>query len=95
MAKDGYETFAIMWCDRTIVVCYQANWLNTGHWHIELHCDERLPVTATGYRSIFVPQARFAGEGEIEAFVTALLNKAAQSKAWVAYLEDGKQPSLF
>ncbi|MCO4839130.1 MAG: hypothetical protein KC447_03305 [Rhodobacteraceae bacterium] len=93
--EDGYETFAIMWCDRTIAVSHQANWLNSGHWHIELRCDERLPLSTTGYRSIFVSETRFADEGEIKNFVTELLNKAAQSKDWLAYLEDSKQLKLF
>ena len=93
--KDGYKTFAILWCDRTIAVSHQANWFNTGHWHIELRCDERLPVTTTGYRSIFVSQARFADEVEIKAFVTGLLDEAAQSKDWLTYLQDSKQLKLF
>ena len=73
---------------------HQADWLNSGHWHIELRCDEQLPVTATGYRSIFVPEAGFADEGEIRTFVTDLLDEAATSKAWQAYLDDRRQLKL-
>lgn len=93
--KDVYETFTLVWADRDIAVSHQANWLNTGHWHIELRCDDRLPVTATGYRSIFVPQAEFVGDAEIAAFVVALLNEAALSKDWLSYVEDSKQLKLF
>ena len=53
---DGYETFMLVWCARNIEVSYQANWLNSSYCHIELRCEERLPVTKTGYRSQFVPQ---------------------------------------
>ncbi|WP_411890781.1 hypothetical protein [Yoonia sp. SDW83-1] len=90
-----YKTFAMIWSDREIVVSHQANWLNSGHWHIELRCDDRLPVTETGYRSIFVPAAGFADEAEIITFVTALLDDTAQSKAWQTYVEDCKQLKLF
>ncbi len=90
-----YKTFAMIWSDRKIVVSHQANWLNSGHWHLELRCDDRLPVTATGYRSIFVPAAGFADDAEIITFVTALLNDAAQSKTWQTYVEDCKQLKLF
>jgi len=92
---DGYTTFMLIWYDHQITVGHQANWLNTSHWHIELRCDARLPVTATGYQSIFVPQAGFADEGEIEAFVTDLLDEAAHSKDWQAHVEDSKQLKLF
>jgi hypothetical protein len=90
-----YDRFTLHWSDRTIEVSHQSNWLNTGHLHIELRCDERLPVTATGYRSIFVPQASFRGEAQIAAYVTQLLDEAAPSKDWRAYLEDSKQLKLF
>ncbi|EBA12658.1 hypothetical protein [Roseobacter sp. CCS2] len=94
MAEE-YETFTLVWADRTIAVSHQTNWLGSGHWHIELRCDQRLPITTTGYRSIFVPQAAFADDAEIEAFVVALLDEAAQSKNWLAYLEDSKQLKFF
>lgn len=92
---EGYATFTLVWADREIAISHQANWLSSGHWHIELRCDDRLPVTATGYRSIFVPQARIADDAEIKAFVIALLDEAAQSKDWLAYVEDSKQLKLF
>ena len=28
--RDGYDTFALVWCERNIEVGYQANWLNSG-----------------------------------------------------------------
>lgn len=95
MTEEGYTAFTLHWQDFTITVEYQANWLNSGHWHLQLRCDERLPVTETGYRSIFVPEASFADEDEIRAFVTTYLDEAAQSKAWQAHLEDRRQMKLF
>lgn len=94
MAK-GYVTFNLVWEQRVIAVSYQSNWLNLGHWHIELRCTEPLPVTETGYRSRFVPQEALANEAEIMGFVQAWLDHAAKSKEWQAYLIDSRQFKLF
>ncbi len=93
--RDGYETFSLTWSDRNVSVSYQANWLNSGHWHIELRCDEPLPATTTGYRSHFVPDAAFADQGEIEAYVQAWLDDAATAKTWQTYLIESRQLKLF
>jgi hypothetical protein len=87
--------FTLIWSDHLSQVSYQANWLNAGQWHVELRCDARLPVTDTGYRSIFAPNAEFSNQGEIAVFLTSLLDGAALSKDWLAYLEDSKQLNLF
>lgn len=93
--KDGYCCFDLVWVDRSIAVCHHADWLKSGYWHIELRSSERLPVTTTGYRSLFVPQASFADDGEIADFITAWLDDAATDKAWQAYLADSRQLKLF
>ncbi|WP_298921479.1 hypothetical protein [uncultured Roseobacter sp.] len=93
--REGYKTFAMVWAEREITVSWQANWLNSGHCHIELRCDERLPVTQTGYRSHFVPQGSFADEAAVAAFVTKWLDEAADDKVWQAYLIDSRQLKLF
>lgn len=91
----GYETFELIWQDRTVEVCYQANWLNSGHWHIELRCAERLPVTETGYRSNFVILDLCAGQADIAVLVTSWLDAVAAEPAWRKYLEDSRQLKLF
>ncbi len=92
---DGYEVFTLQWTEFTILVAYQRNWLNFGNWHLQLRCDQPLPVTSTGYRSIFMADHRLADEDEINAFVISLLDEAARSKDWLAYLEDSRQFKLF
>ncbi len=93
--SDGYETFELVWQERTVAVSYQPNWLNTGQWHIELRCAERLPVTETGYRSYFVPTDGFADRDEIAACITAWLETAADTPTWQKHLEDSRQLKLF
>lgn len=90
----GYETFEMNWSDRTISVRHQANWLSSGHWHVELRSEQILPISTTGYRSIFVPNCDFKNQADIEAFLVLLLEEAASSKAWLKQLEDERQPRL-
>jgi hypothetical protein len=89
--QEGYATFALVWSERQIMVSFQQNWLNSRHWHIELRCDEPLPVTTTGYRSHFVPDAAFADQGEIVEFVQSWLDTAASRKPWQTYLAESRQ----
>jgi hypothetical protein len=92
---EAYETFTMVWMDRTVMVSHQANWLSTGHWHIELRYDDRLPVTETGYRSQFVSDPDFVDQADVSAFITSWLDHEAQSKRWLAYIEDIRQLKLF
>ncbi|WP_299829303.1 hypothetical protein [uncultured Roseobacter sp.] len=92
---DGYHRFDLIWCDRVVSVAYQAHWLNSNHWHIELRCAERLPVTGTGYRSHFVPCAEDAHEADVRELVESWLNAAAETDAWQTHLEASRQPDLF
>ena len=95
MAKDGYETFTLIWDGRKIEVSHQANWLNSGQWHLELRCAEVLPVTTTGYRSAFVPADIIEDATEIEAYVLAWLDEAAEDPGWQRSVEDSRQLKLF
>lgn len=93
--REGYDTFSLTWCERDIEVSYQANWLSSGNWHIELRCSERLPVTETGYRSHFMPTDAFSNEDDLRTCVLAWLDTAAHDPNWQRYLEDSKQLKLF
>ena len=91
----GYETFTLVWEGLTIEVSHQANWLDTGHWHIELRCDDPLPVTQTGYRSYFVPSPAVSGQADITACVIGWLDDAAQTPEWRKHLTAAAQLKLF
>lgn len=92
--SDGYHKFGLVWEDHSIAVSYKANWLNSGHWHIELRCAERLPVTETGFRSHFISTANFADEADVAAFVMEWLDDAAKDSTWQCHLEDSRQLKL-
>lgn len=95
MPKEGYETFNVVWDGRQIEVSFQGNWLNTGHWHLELRCTDPLPVTQTGYRSAFVVADLIADGQAVESFVLDWLDHAAEDPAWKRFVEDSRQMSLF
>ena len=95
MGKDCYERFSLVWCGRSIELSYQENWLNSGHWHMELRCTELLPVTATGYRSQFVVADAIAGAEAVEPYLLAWLDHAAKDPRWLKLLEASRQLKLF
>lgn len=50
--------------------------------HIEISAMEELPITETGYRSIFILQSNLNRWGGVEKYVIDELNKASKSDAW-------------
>ena len=92
---DGYTQVALQWGDFNILVKYALCWLSGPMSHIELHCDEPLPVTETGYKSIFLAKGILKDDGEVFSFVLSLLDEAAESNAWQQHMADRRQLKLF
>ena len=63
--------------------------------HIELRASERLPVTETGYRSLFIHQDELALWDSPEAFVLEWLRDAARHPNWQRYRQESRQLNLF
>ena len=61
--------------------------------HLELKADEQLPVTETGYRSMYYESGLIEEYENIEAFVKALLDEAMQSKEWQDYVKKKQKKS--
>ena len=93
--KDGYTTFDLTWQGRIVVVSYQANWLNGGQWHIELRCDELLPVPDTGYRTQFTAAAELETAEDIASYVVDWLDEAAKDPRWPEREAASRQLKLF
>ena len=85
-----YTEFALRWQTHEITVSYQADWLGSGQWHIELRCSDPLPVTSTGYRSHFVPSGELEDEVAIRGFVVDWLDRAAQTPEWRRQQEESR-----
>jgi len=63
--------------------------------HIEVRAETRLPITETGYRSIFLPDSEVQEQGGAVALLMLLLDTAAEAQEWQRYIKDKKQLSLF
>ena len=63
--------------------------------HIEIMCDEELPITETGYKSFFVTDCNLKRWGGVEKFIMMSLNMAAKSDAWKFKKESKNQLTLF
>ena len=63
--------------------------------HIEVRHDSPLPITKTGYRSIFLPDSEVQEAGGVIKLIRAELDKAAQSKEWKSYQAKQSQLKLF
>ncbi|RFP88511.1 hypothetical protein DZK27_08490 [Rhodobacteraceae bacterium 63075] len=88
MARNGWSgALTVTWQNREIAVTFEENWLGGALWHIELRCDDILPVPETGYRSAFVDRDAIPEKAAIAAFVLAWLDEAATDPAWPARLE--------
>jgi len=68
-----------------------------GYDHIEVESAERvpLPITETGYRSLFIDPESVAHADGAKEFVLSWLDCEATSAAWKRYLTEDRQLSLF
>ena len=65
--------------------------------HLTIRTENKavLPVTETGYRSIYESNEVITDAGGAKAYLIAALDEAAKSKKWKNYLKDNSQLSLF
>jgi len=97
----GYQKHIITWNNIEIQARYDPEYSTGMIAHLELKSinppKARLPMTETGYRSHFHPVGTIELDfgGDVVAAVTDLLNEAAKSKKWQAYVEQSKQLCLF
>lgn len=63
--------------------------------HIEVQSDEPLPITETGYRSLFLPAYSVEHAGGPVAYVQLWLEAQAKSPAWKAIENERRQGRLF
>ncbi|KAB1085066.1 hypothetical protein F4V91_00605 [Neorhizobium galegae] len=97
------EIHTMVWRGITIEIAYDPDWLNMSGDYQTAHFDIRsiapedapLPITETGYRSYFAKPAVVAEAGGPVALVTALLDDAAQDRAWKKQEEEARQFTLF
>ena len=101
--ESTYLRFDIVWKGITIEVSYDANWLNMKGPHRSSHIELRvidppkapIPVTETGYRSLFLPCETIENYGGPEKYVRDWIEGSSHSLEWRERKEESKQLSLF
>lgn len=63
--------------------------------HIEVSTDQALPITETGYKSIFLAEPLVAEYGTAQDYVLAMLDEAGQSPKWQQIEAAQNQLNLF
>lgn len=85
------EQYQIVWRGIALTIKFTPDWLSVAD-HLEISTEGRvpLPVTETGYRSIFLYQGVVARKGGAVAYTVARLDEEAHRVGW-----SGAQLSLF
>ena len=100
----GVQVLDIVWENISIEISYNSDWSNAyrdiyghamAHLEIRSNAGERLPITDTGYRSLFLPVPTIEEQGGPITLIQEWLNEASQSAEWKTYVESNKQLSLF
>jgi len=99
--KQNYQDIPITWKGIAILIRYNPNYskavLDIQGFklvHIEVHCKDVLPITETGYKSIFTSELEVEQNGSAEQFIRKALN-AQKTKEWEQQYLASKQGKLF
>lgn len=77
------QTLSLKWNNIPFTLSFKLNHMNIeGLVHLEIHCDEPLPVTTTGYRSIFIHDSEITDIKLAAALVRNELDTQAQQLGW-------------
>lgn len=63
--------------------------------HLELACKQALPITNTGYKSLYIYEPDLKPYESASAYILAMLDKASTAREWKKHEESSKQLSLF
>jgi hypothetical protein len=92
---EAIQTYEVVWQEIPVTITFEKkSWLPDLA-HLQLRAGERLPVTETGYKSLFLSAEAVTEAGGAVAFVEGLLEEAAQSPAWKDYCQERQQLTLF
>jgi len=98
MKQSTYQTYRLDWREMEIEVRYCPNWtksMQVAHIEVESVCRSPLPITETGYRSLFTNPESVEEFGGPISFVEAWLNDEADDAGWKRAEESRRQFSLF
>ena len=88
------QIYSLEWDGISIEITYKKNYIS-GYDHIDVYASEILPITSTGYRSIFLNEDDIIEANGVVNYIERLLNQAAESKDWQTHKQERRQTSLF
>lgn len=98
----SYEIHSLQWAGLDVEVRYCPSWspcyqevYGYALAHLTIACSSPLPLSETGYRSLFERAGFVQAEGGPVPYVLDWLEQAARSPEWLAAQEAGRQLSLF
>lgn len=101
-AKRPIEHYKVRWRNIDIIVVYTPDFHATPgeafhHCHLEVMSERHevpLPITETGYRSVFLPGGTIEDSGGVLEFTTRWLEHAAGSPSWKIAEQNTRQGRL-
>lgn len=96
MKEITYELHRLEWHHIDIEIRYCPEWL-VGHAHIEVEslCRSPLPITETGFRSVFTTCEAVEESGGPIKLIESWLDEEASSSSWKLADATRKQLTLF
>lgn len=79
----AYQTTSLCWRGIDFTLNFDPEYFTAAKMaHIEIRCDRSLPITETGYRSIFTPTDEHATLDSVTADILAYLDEEARKTNW-------------
>ena len=86
------QIISLIWQDIPFTVTVKPNYFTYARMaHVEIHCERSLPITETGYKSIFIPQDELHDADTLCADILQHMTETARDIGWIRH----KQMSLF
>ena len=96
--SEGYIVTRATWRGIMLEIRHFPTWSKAADIdHIEVISDQRqpLPITETGYKSLFIRPEYIAEKGTAQDYVLAWLDHEAESETWKRLQSEARQLTLF
>jgi len=92
--KTQLINYTITWEQISILICFKPNYFSAlGVSHLEIKAAQPLPITSTGYKSIWISKGELQGI-PVKQYVIRALNDTSKTKKRKDYLAQKQLDSL-
>lgn len=78
------ETFNLTWQDIDFTLTIEPEYF-TDMAHVEIRCERPLPITGTGYKSLFIPQDELPDTQILCAEILQQMTDTARETGWTRH----------